>query len=88
MIHVQGASVGKVRVTPLRGAATGPEWLPERNVNERKTDSEVSQNTLEWGKKNADPGISGCVKGAAAGMCRNNVAGPLWDVAMTQESDM
>lgn len=48
MIHVQGASVGKVRVTPLRGAATGPEWLPERNVNERKTDSEVSQNTLEW----------------------------------------
>lgn len=32
--------------------------------------------------------LDGCVKGAAGGMYRNNVAGPLWDVSMTKETDM
>lgn len=42
MIRVQGAGAYKVRVTPLRTAKTGPEWLPEINVNERQTSAELS----------------------------------------------
>lgn len=43
MIRVQGAGAYKVRVTPLRTAKTGPEWLPEINVNERQTSAEPYQ---------------------------------------------
>lgn len=38
---------------------------------------------VEW----KEPWIDGCVKGAAGGMHRNNVAWPLCDVCVTKESD-